>query len=107
MNLMISFKKLAVFFFFCLFYCGTNAQTKESNTWYFGFNAGLDFNATPPQALTNGALYSQEGCASICNKRGALLFYTNGVTVYNKNHTAMPNGTGLYGDNSTTQSAII
>jgi gliding motility-associated-like protein len=107
MSFMISHKKIVVLFFFCLFYNAVKAQTRESNTWYFGFNAGLNFNVIPPQPLTNGALSSQEGCASICNKRGELLFYTNGVTVYTKNHTAMPNGTGLFGDNSSTQSAII
>ena len=29
------------------------------------------------------------------------------MTVYNKNHTVMPNGTGLLGHASSTQSAII
>ncbi|MBK6380863.1 MAG: PKD domain-containing protein [Chitinophagaceae bacterium] len=104
---MISFKKIATFLLLCLFCYSTKAQSQESNTWYFGFNAGLNFNVSPPQPLTDGALFTQEGCATICNKRGGLLFYTNGVTVYNRNHNAMPNGTGMFGDNSSTQSSII
>ncbi|MFZ4414002.1 MAG: gliding motility-associated C-terminal domain-containing protein [Bacteroidales bacterium] len=79
----------------------------ESNIWYFGANAGITFSTNPPSALTNGALYTMEGSASICNSSGNLLFYTDGATVYNKAHLIMDNGTGLHGNISTTQSAII
>ncbi|MFZ4741577.1 MAG: hypothetical protein ACOYLE_10490, partial [Bacteroidales bacterium] len=79
----------------------------ESNIWYFGENAGITFNTNPPTALTNGALNTGEGCATICNNSGNLQFYTDGVTVFNKNHLVMDNGTGLHGNSSTTQSAII
>lgn len=80
---------------------------KEANTWYFGNYAGLDFSGGAPVALTNGKLRTNEGCATICDKRGDLLFYTDGITVYNKNHAIMQNGTGLKGNSSSTQSAII
>lgn len=82
---------------------------KEAYNWYFGENAGITFN-TPdlrPIALTNGALVTDEGCATISDKDGRLLFYTDGVTVWNRNHVPMPNGTGLMGHRSSTQSAII
>jgi hypothetical protein len=80
----------------------------ENNIWYFGQNAGLDFNSGTPVPLTNGALNTSEGCASVADKTsGQLLFYTDGVKVWNKNHTVMPNGTGLWGDISSTQSAHI
>ena len=95
----------ALIFFITGFVITASAQ--EGNIWYFGQGAGLDFNVNPPQPLTNGVLNTNEGCATICNKNGALLFYTDGVTVYNKNHQAMPNGTGLLGNSSSTQSAII
>ena len=58
-------------------------------------------------ALSNGALNTREGCAAISDKNGNLLFYTDGVTVYNKNHGVMLNGTGLKGHSSSTHSAII
>ena len=82
-------------------------NNKETNIWYFGNYAGLDFNTTPPTILTNGALNTIEGCATICNASGNLLFYTDGINVYNASHTVMPNGSGLQGNSSSSQSAII
>jgi gliding motility-associated-like protein len=79
----------------------------EANIWYFGNKAGLDFNTGTPVVLTNGQMTAHEGCATISNGAGQLLMYTNGVTVWNKNHQIMPNGTGLLGGVSSTQSAII
>lgn len=38
---------------------------------------------------------------------GELLFYTDGVNVWNRFHDVMPNGTGLMGDPSSSQSALI
>jgi len=78
-----------------------------NDVWYFGQNAGITFSTTPPSALINGALSTEEGCATICDNSGQLLFYTDGSTLYNKNHQPMANGSGLYGDFSSTQSAII
>jgi len=80
---------------------------EENNIWYFGNGAGVDFNSGSPVALTNGAIFTTEGCASIADSSGNLLFYTDGVTVYNKVHNAMVNGVGLYGGNSSSQSSII
>ncbi|MEP7168866.1 MAG: T9SS type A sorting domain-containing protein [Bacteroidota bacterium] len=80
---------------------------KETNFWYFGFNAGLDFNSGAPVALTNGALSTDEGCSSISDPNGNLLFYTDGLYVYDRNHTMMPNGDSLGGGWSATQSTII
>jgi gliding motility-associated-like protein len=104
---MTSFKKIIIILGFGLTCFSYTSKAQQGNIWYFGEGAGLNFNVTPPQPLTNGVLNTNEGCASICNKTGSLLFYTDGVTVYNKNHQAMPNGTGLLGNSSSTQSAII
>jgi len=79
---------------------------KEANIWYFG-NAGLDFNSGVPVALTDGQLNTSEGCASIADIDGNLLFYTDGITVYNRNHSIMTNGNNLNGHPSSTNSAII
>ncbi|MFY8029734.1 MAG: hypothetical protein ACOVPB_11205, partial [Bacteroidia bacterium] len=97
---------LIIVFIQCIFNTTLRAQG-EANIWYFGQNAGLDFNSGSPVPLSNGAINTYEGCASIANSAGALKFYTDGITVWNANHTAMPNGTGLFGDPSATQSAII
>ncbi|MFM9988359.1 PKD domain-containing protein, partial [Flavobacterium sp.] len=79
----------------------------EANIWYFGNHAGLDFNSGSPVALTNGQLNTEEGCAVLSNSAGQLLFYTDGTTVYNRNHVVMLNGTGLMGNSTTDQSATI
>ncbi len=79
----------------------------EANIWYFGQNAGLDFNSGSPVALTNGQLNTDEGCATLSTPEGQLLFYTDGITVYNRNHNIMPNGFGLMGHPSSAQSATI
>ena len=80
---------------------------KEATIWYFGENAGLDFIYNPPIALTNGALITSEGCATISDQNGNVILYTNGVKVWNSNHNQMPNGFGLMGNISSTQSCVI
>ncbi len=80
---------------------------EQAAIWYFGENAGLDFNSGAPVALTDGQLNTLEGCATISDATGSLLFYTDGITVWNRNHIPMPNGTGLLGNPSSTQSGII
>ena len=82
-------------------------NNKETNIWYFGNFAGLDFNTSPPTILTNGAMSTIEGCATISDANGSLLFYTDGIKVFNASHTVMPNGNGLMGNSSSSQSAII
>jgi len=82
-------------------------EYKRANIWYFGKFAGLDFNSGSPVALTNSKMDTREGCASISDEDGNLLFYTNGFSIWNKNHQIMDNGTGLLGHQSSTQSAII
>ncbi|MCX6226451.1 MAG: gliding motility-associated C-terminal domain-containing protein [Bacteroidia bacterium] len=80
---------------------------KEGAVWYFGQNAGLDFNLSYPRPRTDGKINTREGVATISDKEGQLLFYTDGQTVYNSIHGIMDNGDGLYGDVSSTQSSII
>lgn len=80
---------------------------KEGAIWYFGQHAGLDFTRHYPRPLTDGKIYTREGVASISDSIGNLLFYTDGTTVWNKNHQVMDNGSGLFGNTSSTQSSII
>ncbi len=80
----------------------------ETATWYFGNRAGIKFNNDGSVSpLKDGRINTVEGCASISDPFGDLLFYTAGIFVYDRNHNTMENGTGLYGDPSSTQSAII
>jgi hypothetical protein len=80
---------------------------REANNWYFGEFLGLDFNSGTAVPLNNGKLNTIEGVATISNSNGNLLFYTDGIKVWNRGHQVMPNGTGLFGDPSSSQSAII
>lgn len=81
---------------------------KQANIWYFGNRAGLDFSSGSPVALTDSKMETFEGCATLCDKKtGRLLFYTEGDTVWDSSHKIMPNGIGLGGNYSSTQSAII
>ncbi len=85
-----------------------NAQLQVSN-WYFGNKAGLNFNVADgamPTVLFDGQLRTIEGCATISDENGNLLFYTDGIRVYNSLHTQM-NTTLLHGDPSSSQSGII
>ena len=96
---------------FLLSFWGALAQG-EANNWYFGFNAGITFNTNPPTALSNGQLSTNEGCSSISDANGNLLIYTDGRTIWNRNHQIMSNadyfnGTGLNGDPSSTSSGLI
>ncbi len=79
--------------------CGQN----YGNIWYFGSHAGLDFNHCNPIILTNGKNPGFEGCSTISDSTGSLLFYTNSDTVWGRNHDAMPNGKLV----STTLSQVL
>ncbi len=83
-------------------------NTTIGNIWYFGNNAGLDFNQNPPLPLDDGAMVAPEGCAAYSDRNGDILFYTDGQTVYNNLHQIMPNGNGdLAADPNAAQSTII
>lgn len=83
-----------------------NAQT-SMDKWYFGNEAGLDFSSGSPVAITTSALNSIEASASIADASGNLLFYTDGVTVWDATNNVTPNGTGLLGNVSTSQIMIV
>lgn len=101
-----SVKRVGVFLMM-LFAVTLSFGQKEGNIWYFGSNAGIDFKNGDPVALTNGKLNTFEGSAVACDSFGNLVFYTDGSTVYNRDHQIMKNGSGLKGDVSSAQSAII
>lgn len=91
-----------------------NAQN-AANNWIFGNHARINFGGSPNfTPVTSSALFpaapafnTDEGCSSISDSNGDLLFYTDGTQVWNKNHVVMPNGSGLMGHTSSTQSALI
>ena len=92
-----------VFSFVMIFAFELSAQ-KQANWWYFGNKAGLDFNTMStathpiPMGMANGGMNTTEGCAAISDVNGNLLFYTDGIRVWDSRHIVMPNGSGLMGD---------
>jgi hypothetical protein len=68
----------------------------ESTHWYFGDSAAIKFVDTGVVALTESAMFSREGCATISDSSGNLLFYTTGFQVWNRDHELMPNGDSLF-----------
>jgi hypothetical protein len=85
----------------------TNPDSKRANIWYFGQNAGINFNTNPPTLLTDGKVNNnEEGGGVMCDTNGNILFYTDGRTVWNKNHDTMENGFGLLGGNSASQTGL-
>ncbi len=87
--------------------CNVTLAQNEHTKWYFGNQAGLDFMNSPATPMINSAMSAIEGCANVSDGSGALLFYTDGWKVYNKNHLIMDNGSGLDGIPSATQSSLI
>lgn len=86
--------------------CGAVGAQPGSGTWFFGFGGSIAFQGG---AVTTsaGALFTQEGCASLCDAAGDPLFFTNGEVVIARNSVQMPNGFGLAGSFSSTQSAVV
>ncbi|MBL7804083.1 MAG: gliding motility-associated C-terminal domain-containing protein [Saprospiraceae bacterium] len=85
----------------------TPCDGEQARFWYFGDNAGLDFATNPPTVLTNGQTFSREASSVATDILGNLLFYTDASLLYNRNHQLMPNGSGLDGHASTTQTLIL
>lgn len=82
----------------------------EFNQWRFGYNAGMAFNGFSPSPVTNSAISTPEGSASVADCDGNLLFYTDGETVWSSNNSRMSNGFDLRGVGASypvTQSALI
>lgn len=80
---------------------------KEYDNWYFGENAAISFMTGTPISLSDSKIETDEGCASISDIYGNLLFYTDGISIWDRNHEVMPNGVELYGNISSTHSAAI
>lgn len=100
------------------------AAQKQTHNWNFGHHAGLKFSTGAPVSFNGtafglsslsfppptGTLFmsQNEGTASISDPvTGNLIFYSNGLNAYCSDHSQMPNGNGLLGGESSTQSTLI
>lgn len=86
----------------------TLAQIERTKNWFLGENVGMQINDSLfPTLLSGSQITTPGGCASISDSSGQLLFYTNGETIWNRNHTVMINGNGLAGSGNASQSSLI
>lgn len=76
------------------------------NIWQFGNHVGLDFNNCNPVVIS-GSNGGFEGCASIADTNGLLLFYTNSDEIWNRLHNVMPNGNLIASGGNLSQVIII
>jgi hypothetical protein len=80
----------------------------EADNWFFGRRVGLSFKNGIPEPVYGSPINQVEGTAVATDaKSGKLLFYTNGITVWNFRHEIMSNGEGLLGSGTSTQSALV
>ena len=90
-----------------------SASRPTQRHWYFGDRAGFDFgvSGTNANVITAACAVAPcragEGSTAISSSTGQLQFWTDGKTIWDRNGTAMPNGTGLLANGSTTQAAAV
>lgn len=88
-----------------------DTEDRRANIWYFGNGAGVDFNPVfneppdAPQPTPAHAMTAPEGTATISDDNGQVIFYTDGVSVWDRNNTQV--ATNIGGSQSATQSSLI
>jgi len=78
----------------------------QGDVWAFGGGVLIDFTTGTP-VVGSSANPASYGCATMSDNLGDLLFYTDGVQVWNKNHVQMPNGSALSGFGGLQSSVIV
>ena len=98
----------------CTAYAGVNvreydATDQRANIWYFGQNAGINFNDPPGITAISGPVNTPEGVSVISDRNGQVIFSTDGVHVYDRNDVEIPLAIppGIGGEQGSTQSALI
>ncbi|QOD61622.1 T9SS type B sorting domain-containing protein [Polaribacter haliotis] len=96
---------------FILFFTLNIFSQNETNHWLFGNNAHVVFSNEDDNltVLNDSKTSSSKGSASISDKNGDLLFYTNGINVWNKKHQRMlgSSGISLIANDIEAQNSII
>lgn len=102
-------KKFKLLLLLIVFSIPLYAQLQDSK-WYFGGSgAGVHFYSCVDSTFVNGnGLSSWEGLVTMCDEQtGELLFYSNGLHIFNANHDTMMNGFEAGLSNSITQNIAI
>lgn len=66
----------------------------ENYNWTIGNKTGLNFN-TQPASVFSTSIQAPFRSATVSDAAGNLLFYTNGIMVWDKNNNVMPNGDSI------------
>ncbi|NCX95133.1 MAG: gliding motility-associated C-terminal domain-containing protein [Chitinophagia bacterium] len=80
----------------------------ENRNWTFGNRAGVRFAPGSTSTFTS-SISTSEGCASVSDAAGNLLFYTDGRKVWDRSHAVMPSGSSIasFTTSSSSQGALI
>jgi gliding motility-associated-like protein len=88
--------------------CNTISAQKQNNQWRYATHSGADFNGTRPVRVSTSSMESWSSCMSVADRNtGALLFYSDGITVWDAQDQAMPNGHALRGSLASVQGGQI
>lgn len=89
-------------------------RPKQADQWCFGANAGISFNNLDTPDLVSGNFFGSYsvpiapgGVSTISDADGKLLFYTNGMDIWNRDTYKMSNGKELPGNIGATMSVLI
>jgi len=94
-----------LFIIILVFYANIFFAQKQNNNWING-NRLWNFNNTTTgdfadTSINTGNTFKHSVSNVSDRNTGNLLFYTNGITIYNKNSILMENGNDLFGPNTT------
>lgn len=70
------------------------APDQRANIWYFGNEAGINFNPPGTAAITDGAMDALEGCTAVSDRNGQIIFYTDGDILFDQTHAQIDVGLG-------------
>lgn len=117
---------------FLLISLSTQAQ-REAFNWFYGSGQGITWNRTQTfEAYVMNAphrkvqltgiptryepvserpemfpMSTREGCFTLSDPSGNLMFYSSGSTIYNRNHEVVPGATDLEGNYSAAQAGVV
>ncbi len=79
----------------------------HNRNWRFANGLGIDFNTPTPSLITGASNNAYETSSTISDRKGNMVFYTDGRFVWDRTGAVMPNGSGLNGHESANQGALI
>ncbi|MFP9114946.1 T9SS type A sorting domain-containing protein [Flavobacterium sp. RHBU_3] len=100
--------KTICYIFLLIFYCLAAFGQSQNNHWQLG-KSDVNFSTNPGSASTVSSITGNNyGKASVSDGNGNLLFYTDGITIWNKNHQIMTHGQiSDYGSGAVDEVIIV